>query len=161
VTAGDPTVVDRWDGTPIDGNPRLKKLLDDDGKGVVYEFYRRTGCFQANHHVIVQNRILEEHPWVALELFKGDRRTWRTSAPGDPSRRTCSFRGRISRSRRRSSETIRTPLVSMPWARMSSARSGAPWSRGCFAGRYGSRTLLPDHAEHLTDLEGFPGRQGR
>jgi hypothetical protein len=25
-----PTVVDRWGGTRIDGNPRLKKLLDDD-----------------------------------------------------------------------------------------------------------------------------------
>ena len=70
VTAGDSTVVDRWGGTPIDGNPRLKKLLDDDGKEVVYEFYRKTGCFQANHHVIVQNRILKEHPWVALELYK-------------------------------------------------------------------------------------------
>src|SRR5437660_4197976 len=70
VTAGDPTVVDRWGGTPIDGNPRLKKLLADDGKAVVFEFYRQTGCFQANHHVIVQNRILREHPWVALELYK-------------------------------------------------------------------------------------------
>src|SRR6266699_2811052 len=70
VTAGDTNVIDRWGGTLIDGNPRLKKLLDDDGKEVVYEFYRKTGCFQANHHVIVQNRILKEHPWVALELYK-------------------------------------------------------------------------------------------
>src|SRR5438552_15936415 len=75
VTAGDTTVVDRWGGTPIDGNPRLQKLLDDDGKGVVYEFYRKTGCFQANHHVIVQNRILKEHPWVALELYKAFQRS--------------------------------------------------------------------------------------
>jgi 4,5-dihydroxyphthalate decarboxylase len=69
-TAGDTTVIDRYGGTPIEGNPRLRKLLPDDGKGVVYEFYRKTGCFQANHHVIVQNRILERDPWVALELFK-------------------------------------------------------------------------------------------
>ena len=75
VTAGDTTVVDRWGGTPIDGNPRLRKLLDDNGKGVVYEFYRKTGCFQANHHVIVQNRILKEYPWVALELFKAFQRS--------------------------------------------------------------------------------------
>ena len=75
VTAGDPTVVDRWGGTPIDGNPRLKKLLADDGKAVVFEFYRQTGCFQANHHVIVQSRILREHPWVALELFDAFRRS--------------------------------------------------------------------------------------
>ncbi len=75
ITAGDPTVIDRWGGTQIDGNPRLRKLLDDNGKSVVFEFYRKTGCFQANHHVIVQNCILREHPWVALELYDGFRRS--------------------------------------------------------------------------------------
>jgi 4,5-dihydroxyphthalate decarboxylase len=50
-------------------------LLPDDGKAVVFEYYRRTGFFQANHHVIVQNRILREHPWVALELFDAFRRS--------------------------------------------------------------------------------------
>jgi 4,5-dihydroxyphthalate decarboxylase len=75
VTAGDKTVIDRWGGTQIRDNPRLRKLLDDDGRGVVLEFYRKTGCFQANHHVIVQNRILREHPWVALELYDAFRRS--------------------------------------------------------------------------------------
>jgi len=75
VTAGDPTVIDRYGGTPIRGNPRLRKLLDDDGKGVVFEFYRKTGFFQPNHHVIVQNRILREHPWVALELYHAFQRS--------------------------------------------------------------------------------------
>jgi 4,5-dihydroxyphthalate decarboxylase len=69
VTAGDPTVIDRWGGTQLRGNPRLRKLLDDNGKAIVFEFYRKTGFFQTNHHVIVQNRILRDHPWVALELF--------------------------------------------------------------------------------------------
>ncbi len=75
VTAGDPTVIDRWGGTEIHGNPHLRKLLDDDGKSVVFQFYRKTGCFQANHHVIVQNRILREHPWAALELYDAFRRS--------------------------------------------------------------------------------------
>jgi 4,5-dihydroxyphthalate decarboxylase len=70
VTAGDPTVIDRWGGTPIQGNPRLRKLLPDNGKGVVFEFFRKTGLFQPNHHVIVQNRILREHPGVAMELYQ-------------------------------------------------------------------------------------------
>jgi 4,5-dihydroxyphthalate decarboxylase len=70
VTAGDPTVIDRWGGTPIQGNPRLRKLLPDNGKAVVFEFFQKTGSFQPNHHVIVQNRILREHPWVAIELYK-------------------------------------------------------------------------------------------
>jgi 4,5-dihydroxyphthalate decarboxylase len=75
VTAGDTTVIDRWGGTQIAGNPRLRKLLADDGKAVVFEYYRKTGFFQANHHMIVQNRILREHPWVALELFDAFRRS--------------------------------------------------------------------------------------
>jgi 4,5-dihydroxyphthalate decarboxylase len=70
ITAGDPTVIDRYGGTPIAGNPRLRKLLPDNGREVVYEYYRQTGYFHTNHHVIVQNRLLREHPWVALELFK-------------------------------------------------------------------------------------------
>jgi 4,5-dihydroxyphthalate decarboxylase len=74
VTAGDRTVIDRYGGTPLEGNPRLRKLLNDDGKAVVYEYYRQTGCFHANHHVIVQNRILRNHPWVALELYKSFQR---------------------------------------------------------------------------------------
>ncbi len=70
VTAGDPTVIDRYGDTPINDNPRIRKLLEDSGRGVVYEYYHKTGFFHCNHHVIVQNRILREHPWVALELFK-------------------------------------------------------------------------------------------
>jgi 4,5-dihydroxyphthalate decarboxylase len=75
VTAGDTTVIDRYGGTPIDGNPRLRKLLADNGKGVVYEYYRKTGFFHANHNVIVQNRILKDHPWVARELFTAFQRS--------------------------------------------------------------------------------------
>ena len=75
VTAGDTSVIDRWGGTLIAGNPRLRKLLEDNGKAVVFEYYRRTGLFQLNHHVIVQNRILREHPWVALELFEAFQRS--------------------------------------------------------------------------------------
>jgi 4,5-dihydroxyphthalate decarboxylase len=70
VTAGDPTVFDRYGGTTIEGNPRIRKLLEDNGKGIVYQYYRKTGFFHCNHHVVVQNRVLREHPWVALELYK-------------------------------------------------------------------------------------------
>jgi len=75
VTAGDPTVIDRWGGTQLRGNPRLRKLCEDDGRAVVFEYYRKTGFFQANHHVIVQNRILRDHPWAALELFNAFQRS--------------------------------------------------------------------------------------
>jgi 4,5-dihydroxyphthalate decarboxylase len=75
ITAGDPTVIDRYGGTPIRGNPRLRKLLENNGREVVYDYYRKTGFFQCNHHVIVQNRLLREHPWVALELFTAFQRS--------------------------------------------------------------------------------------
>ena len=75
ITAGDPTVIDSWGGTQITGNPRLRKLLVDNGKAVVSEFYRKTGFFHANHHVIVQNRILHDYPWVALELVNAFQRS--------------------------------------------------------------------------------------
>ncbi|MGC1886519.1 MAG: hypothetical protein WA709_10550, partial [Stellaceae bacterium] len=75
VTASDATVIDRWGGTQLAGNPRLRTLFPDDGKTVVFDYYRKTGFFQPNHHVIVQNRILKEHPWVALELYDAFRRS--------------------------------------------------------------------------------------
>ena len=74
-TAGDTTVIDRYGGTPLNDNPRVRKLLADNGKSVVYEYYTKTGFYHCNHHVIVQNRILREHPWVALELFKALQRS--------------------------------------------------------------------------------------
>jgi 4,5-dihydroxyphthalate decarboxylase len=69
VTAGNPAVIDRYGGTPLVGNPRIRPLLDEP-REIIYDYYRATGFFQPNHHVIVQNRILKAHPWVALELFK-------------------------------------------------------------------------------------------
>jgi 4,5-dihydroxyphthalate decarboxylase len=75
VTAGDPTVVDRYGGMPVHGNPRMRKLLEDNRKAVFYRYYRKTEFFHCNCHVIVQNRILRDHPWVALELFNAFQRS--------------------------------------------------------------------------------------
>jgi 4,5-dihydroxyphthalate decarboxylase len=62
--------IDRHGSTPIEGNPRIRRLLTDSGRRVVSEYYRRTGVLPANHMVVVQNKILEEFPWAALELFQ-------------------------------------------------------------------------------------------
>ena len=62
--------IDRYAGTPIAGNPNIRHLFPDGGKAVTADYYRRTGIIPVNHLVIVQNRVLREHPWVALELFK-------------------------------------------------------------------------------------------
>ena len=50
-------------------NPRVKRLLPDDGKEVITQHYQKMGVLQTNHHIIVQNRIVKEHPWVPMELY--------------------------------------------------------------------------------------------
>lgn len=62
--------IDRYGGTPIVGNTRLRKLFADGGRQLVIDYFRKTGIVPANHTLAVQNRLLKEHPWLALELFK-------------------------------------------------------------------------------------------
>jgi 4,5-dihydroxyphthalate decarboxylase len=62
--------IDRYGGTPIAGNPRLGKLFADGGRQVVTEYFKKTGIVPANHSIAVQKRLLKEHPWAGLELFK-------------------------------------------------------------------------------------------
>jgi len=62
--------IDRYGGTPLEGNPRLKKLFADGGRGVVEAFFRKTGIVPANHVVVAQRRVLEENPWLGRELYR-------------------------------------------------------------------------------------------
>ena len=75
ITAGDPTVIDRYGGTSMTDNPRIRRLFDDEGRAIISEFFRRTGCNHANHHVVIKNSVLREHPWVAMELYKAFERS--------------------------------------------------------------------------------------
>jgi 4,5-dihydroxyphthalate decarboxylase len=62
--------VDRYGGTPMEGNPRIRKFFTDGGRQIVTDYYQKTGLLASNHIIVVQQRILDEHPWVAMELFK-------------------------------------------------------------------------------------------
>jgi 4,5-dihydroxyphthalate decarboxylase len=75
VTAGNTSVLDRYGGTQMANNPRIHKLLNDSGEAAIFEFFRKTGCHQPNHHAIIKNDILAEHPWVAMELWDAFRRS--------------------------------------------------------------------------------------
>ena len=66
--------VDRYGGTPIDGNPRLRKFFPDGGRSIVTKYFQKTGILPSNHIIVVQQRIVDEHPWVAQELFKAFQR---------------------------------------------------------------------------------------
>lgn len=62
--------IDRYGGTVLTGNPRLRKLFLDGGRQVINEYYAKTAILPANHMFAIQNSILDEHPWVAIELYK-------------------------------------------------------------------------------------------
>lgn len=62
--------IDRYGDTPIVGNPRIRRLFPDGGKSIIAEYYQKTGVFPVNHMVVVKKYILENNPWVALELYK-------------------------------------------------------------------------------------------
>jgi 4,5-dihydroxyphthalate decarboxylase len=53
----------------IENNPKLSALFPDRGRELISRFYQETGCFQPNHHYIIQRRIIEENPWVAQSLY--------------------------------------------------------------------------------------------
>jgi len=65
-----PVVMDRYGGTPLPGNPKIRRFFPDGGRAITFEYFKKTGIIGgANHTVIVQNRILHKHPWLALELY--------------------------------------------------------------------------------------------
>jgi 4,5-dihydroxyphthalate decarboxylase len=72
---GDTQTMERYGGTSIT-DPRIKLLLPDKGKAVFAEYHKKFGHrHQPNHHVIVQNRVLRDHPWAALELMRAFQRS--------------------------------------------------------------------------------------
>lgn len=48
---------------------KVHKLMPDDGKEVFAEFFQRTGCFQPNHHFVIQRSIVDGHPDVPMALY--------------------------------------------------------------------------------------------
>lgn len=67
--------VDRYGGTPLEGNPRIRRFFPDGGRQIVTEYYQRSGVLPANHMIVVQERVLEKHPWVASELYQAFQRS--------------------------------------------------------------------------------------
>lgn len=67
--------IDRYGGTPMERNPRIRKLLSDGGREIMVAYFKKSGVIPVNHMVIVQERILTEYPWVALEIYKAFRRS--------------------------------------------------------------------------------------
>ena len=56
-------------GPRLQESSKVRKLMPDDGKAVIGEFYKKTGCFQANHQFIIQRSLIDQQPGAAMELF--------------------------------------------------------------------------------------------
>ena len=63
------TLADRSIATNIRTHPNVKPLFDDIKKAQI-EYYRKTGIQPINHIIIIKTKVLQEHPWVAMNLFK-------------------------------------------------------------------------------------------
>jgi 4,5-dihydroxyphthalate decarboxylase len=61
--------IDRYGGTPLQDNPRIAKLFSDGGCAEVKVFFEKTGVVPANHVIVAQRRLLEEHPWLGAEIL--------------------------------------------------------------------------------------------
>jgi 4,5-dihydroxyphthalate decarboxylase len=64
----DPNLVDR-SRIRFEGNPAVRPLFADraaEGR----RYFRKTGFFPINHGMVVRRSIYEQHPWVALNLFR-------------------------------------------------------------------------------------------
>jgi len=62
--------IDRYGGTALEGNPRLRKMFPDDGLSVVEAFHKKTGIVPANHAILAQRGLLEQNPWLPGEIFR-------------------------------------------------------------------------------------------
>lgn len=62
--------IDRYGGTPLDGNPRLRKMFADGGLSIVEAFHEKTGIVPANHVIVAQRRVLEQNPGLPREILR-------------------------------------------------------------------------------------------
>lgn len=53
----------------LEDDPRCVRLFEDH-KAVEMDYFRRTGIFPIMHVTVIQQRIVDEHPWVVGALFE-------------------------------------------------------------------------------------------
>src|SRR5881409_1965392 len=64
-----PNLVDR-STADLWNHPAIKPLFPDPlAEGIRY--YRKSGIFPINHGMVIRKEIVEKHPWIVLNLYKG------------------------------------------------------------------------------------------
>ncbi len=65
----DAMIAPRAPSSFMKGSPNVKRLFEDYPE-VEKEYYRKTGIFPIMHVVAIKDEILEENPWVAMNLYQ-------------------------------------------------------------------------------------------
>jgi 4,5-dihydroxyphthalate decarboxylase len=60
----------------------VQRLLPDRGRELIFDYYRKTGCFQPNHHYIIQRRLVDDRPEVPMQLYDAFERSKRLAYEG-------------------------------------------------------------------------------
>jgi len=61
--------VDAWiAGRDAPPDPRIAPVIDD-AEAAEAEWFDRVGAFPINHMLVVRTALLDEHPWIAEEIF--------------------------------------------------------------------------------------------
>jgi 4,5-dihydroxyphthalate decarboxylase len=82
---------------PIDTkSPNVRPLFPDGGRDFMEAFYRTAGFTPVNHLVGIQQRVVEENPWLAEALFDAFERSKQEAYRRDPAAR-CIFRQEAGR----------------------------------------------------------------
>ncbi len=73
---------------PIDTqSPNVRPLFPDGGRGFLEEFYRTVGFTPVNHTVGIQQRVVEENPWLPEALYDAFERSKQEAYRRDPANR--------------------------------------------------------------------------
>lgn len=51
------------------GNPAIKRLFEDYRK-VELDYYKKTGLFPIMHTIVIKQKLLDEHPWLATSVWR-------------------------------------------------------------------------------------------
>ena len=71
----DSAAMDTFGYTRLNANPGIRKLIEDGGREILTRYYLKNKFVPPNHMVIVKNKVLRQHPWVAMELYKAFQRS--------------------------------------------------------------------------------------
>jgi len=93
----------------VEKDPRVARLFPDHRREEV-AFFRKTGIFPIMHVLGIKREIAEEHPWVAINVFRAFneakslamKRAWRI-------RGSCHSRSIAKRGRSRKNSWVRIP----------------------------------------------------